>query len=68
MGSLGFCPCPYCAYWVRNPYLRDDGFALCEWYWDFLDAGNQANNEEHHWSTFQCMRRAVAAGRLLPSP
>ena len=40
MGSLGWCKCYWCEYWVHNPYLPD-GFEvpLCNWCLDWLLAG-----------------------------
>ena len=42
MGSLGWKPCYWCAWWVYNPYLLDcvDGQPLCDLCFDWcLDGG-----------------------------
>ena len=42
-GSLGWCECYWCGYWVHNPGLPD-GFnpsGLCDWCLDWFLAGGE---------------------------
>ena len=78
MGYIDWAPCRCCTYWARNPYLWDDGTALCAWCWDFVypdnyesHGGGVERSPAHWWSNYQCERaNAVAAldgNGLLPS-
>ena len=60
MGSIDWKECAYCEYWAHNPYLLDDGMALCPWCWDFiLEDGGTAESTEHWWCFYQCQLREL---------